>query len=721
MLRIIKMKNWYGISELKNPGLINNNTIIYSPNGVMKTSFADGIKDLISDNNPKDIFNDLNSEYEIENNGTTINEGTNPKNIDAIVFSGLDINNDIYSDHRIAKLLVSQGLKKEYQEELKKTETIKGRIKRIISIDVAKDSKYNENTVRLFLKYSSTINEVDSIINFIDNIGNDIIEHDISKIKYSDLFDEKTQSIIDDPDFVMKCDIYNRVVIKKFDELIFKSNFTFDNLKTIKDSLVKLHFFEAGHSLNLIDEKYDEKKINDYINKITSEVYGSEDVKKAFDDAKSILDKKMNRKLKNIIDENPWILSMLSNTTTLKQKMINTNVAPFIEELKEIKIDLLTSKVRIKDIIDKSSKQKTEWDRVLSVYNQRFINKNFDIVIGNSYEAVLDIKVPIIEKRLRNNGKYITSEIQQRFSSGEKRAIYILSLLYEIELAKIEEKEFTLILDDIVDSFDYKNKYSMIEYLKDLSKEPKIQLIILTHNFDFYRSCRITIGNDLQSKLLAYEVSDGVKLIDARNKEFENFSFISNWKSQSKTKSMIALLPFIRNIYEIKDGSSHLDYKKICHFLHYDNQTINLKLSDLDNIFDTFKVVKSSDYSNGLYFETLVLEVNKILTEELREDRLLEKILLGIFIRLSTDKILLNRYKNEYGSDPVITENNWTLELYKMTKSYLSPEEFELYNKSITIAPSFLHVNGFMYEPLVDVGLQRIIEVVKELKSYLSI
>lgn len=721
MIKINKMKNWYGISELKKTELISKNTIIYSPNGVMKTSFADGIKDLISNNNPKDIFNDINSEYEIDNNGTIINEFTNSKNIDAIVFSGLDINNDIYSDHRIAKLLVSQALKKEYQEELKKTEAIMRRIKEIISKDIAKDLKYNENTVRLFINYSSTINELDSIIDFIDNIGNDTISHDITKIKFSDLFGEKTQPIIDDPDFVMKCEIYNRVVLNSFDEVVFKADFSFDNLKTIRDHLMKLHFFEAGHSVNLIDEMYDEKKLNDYIDKITSEVYGSEDVKKAFDDAKAILDKKANQKLKSTIDENPWILSMLSNTTSLKKKLINTNAAPFIEELKEIKISLLSAKKRIKEIIDKSSSHTTEWDRVLAVYNQRFINKNFEIVIGNSYEAILDIKVPIFEKKLRNNGRNITSEIQQRFSSGEKRAIYILSLLYEIELAKIEGKEFTLVLDDIVDSFDYKNKYSMIEYLKDLANEPKIQLIILTHNFDFYRSCRITIGSDLQSKLLAYEVSGGVELIDAKNKEFENFSFISNWKSQAKTKSMIALLPFIRNIYEIKDGSSNTNYKEICHFLHYDNDTVSIKLNALDSIFDSFSVMKSPDYSNNLYFETLIYEVNRILSEVLREDKLLEKILLGIFIRLSTDKILLDRYINQNGSNPIITGNNWTLELYRMTKPYLSPEEFELYNKAITIAPSFLHVNGFMYEPLVDVGLQRIIEVVNELKTFLTI
>lgn len=106
MIKINKMKNWYGISELKKIELISKNMIIYFFNGVMKIFFVDGIKDLILNNNFKDIFNDINFEYEIDNNGIIINEFMNFKNIDVIVFSGLDINNDIYFDYRIVKFLV---------------------------------------------------------------------------------------------------------------------------------------------------------------------------------------------------------------------------------------------------------------------------------------------------------------------------------------------------------------------------------------------------------------------------------------------------------------------------------------------------------------------------------------------------------------------------------------------------------------------------------------
>ena len=80
----------------------------------------------------------------------------------------------------------------------------------------------------------------------------------------------------------------------------------------------------------------------------------------------------------------------------------------------------------------------------------------------------------------------------------EKRAMYLLYILFDIEI--IKEKaiqgsgKHLIIVDDIADSFDYKNKYAIVEYLSDISKNEYIDLLILTHNFDFYRTVVSRIG-----------------------------------------------------------------------------------------------------------------------------------------------------------------------------------------------------------------------------------
>ncbi len=73
-------------------------------------------------------------------------------------------------------------------------------------------------------------------------------------------------------------------------------------------------------------------------------------------------------------------------------------------------------------------------------------------------------------------------------STGEQRALYILNTIFEVEARKKEGVETLFIIDDIADSFDYKNKYAIVEYLKYMSEISNFYMIILTHNFDFFRT-----------------------------------------------------------------------------------------------------------------------------------------------------------------------------------------------------------------------------------------
>ena len=59
-------------------------------------------------------------------------------------------------------------------------------------------------------------------------------------------------------------------------------------------------------------------------------------------------------------------------------------------------------------------------------------------------------------------------------------------------------QEILIIADDVADSFDYRNKYAIVEYLQELAESQGIYLIILTHNYDFFRciNSRLSIGDD---------------------------------------------------------------------------------------------------------------------------------------------------------------------------------------------------------------------------------
>jgi ABC-type microcin C transport system duplicated ATPase subunit YejF len=66
--------------------------------------------------------------------------------------------------------------------------------------------------------------------------------------------------------------------------------------------------------------------------------------------------------------------------------------------------------------------------------------------------------------------------------------MYILNILFEINARRKQGQETLVISDDIADSFDYKNKYAIVEYLKDVSELDKFCCVFLTHNFDFHRT-----------------------------------------------------------------------------------------------------------------------------------------------------------------------------------------------------------------------------------------
>lgn len=97
---------------------------------------------------------------------------------------------------------------------------------------------------------------------------------------------------------------------------------------------------------------------------------------------------------------------------------------------------------------------------------------------------------------------------------GEKKALYHPDLLFEIEVRKKAGQDSLIVVDDIADSFDYKNKYTIVQYLMDISEDPRFRQIILTHNFDFYRTVQSRFVK-YSDCFMALKTSTGVTLESA--------------------------------------------------------------------------------------------------------------------------------------------------------------------------------------------------------------
>lgn len=716
MIKIKRFENVYGIKKLVSPELIEGNTVIYAPNGVMKTSFSDGLDAISKGEKPYDVFFDKPAKYEIDDNGRTITESSTETSLNVLVFSDDYFKRDVFTDPEISRLVMSTELREEYDKKMKSLQDVEKQLNELISFKVLGKKKASEDGIDFFQSVFGGENFFEVVQAIPSDEFSYLYEEECKKIDYQNIFNDKTFEILNDEQFKEKCQTFLDIKKKKLDEKIFNNGFGFDELAHVFDTLKAKKYFNANHKLNMGGENYDKKRLEELIKNIENEIYGSTEVIKIYQDAKKVLDKNKNtRNLVSVIENNKWVLGELIDSKKFQKNLVLSKISEDLNKIKLLQDKILTVQKEIDNILKKAEKFKGLWENVINKFNTRFYNKYYELQIDELPNAVLGLVEPKFVKKIKGTGKIFNEELKTRLSSGEKRSILILNLLFEIELFILRGKNFTLVLDDIADSFDYKNKYAIIEYLKDLSNiiSVNIQLIILTHNFDFYRSVRLSIPDNL-SKLLAYNVGENVQLFDAKSQLFENYCFFNEWKNKSEIACMIALIPFLRNVSQLKKNRKDSNYEKLTKFLHYHANIENQKLDELDTIFNEYNIEKCPDYNSKPYIELLDIEAKKIIRERnIKETDLLSKIVLGIFLRIYTDSFLWNKHIEKTGVEPTITSQlNKSRILYNLVKHHLTNEEDEIIQNSFTIAPSFIHINSFMYEPLIDVGSEKLVEAV---------
>src|SRR5690606_36656560 len=120
------------------------------------------------------------------------------------------------------------------------------------------------------------------------------------------------------------------------------------------------------------------------------------------------------------------------------------------------------------------------------------------------------------------------------------------------------DNETLLAVDDPADSFDYKNKHAILQYLEDIESKPNIYQIILTHNYDFYRGLAVRFVHR-ERCLMANKHPASIELEKAHGVK-DYFKGILLEKLPECPRAMCASIPFARNIIEYNKGDKHDDY-----------------------------------------------------------------------------------------------------------------------------------------------------------------
>lgn len=712
----VDLKYCYGINKLKVEFdfSVKRTYAIYSPNGVMKTSFAKTFIDLSHGKDSVDlVFPDRVTKREI-----TDESGSDVKPEEIFV---IEPYNEQFNTDKVSTLLVTKELKEEYDKAYQELETKKNEfIKKLKNISQSTDCESE-----FLLTFSSSGEN-----NFLDLLSQVLTELDGKQIKYNfrynDVFDKKGNV----KKFLDKHRSSLELYSKNYESLISKSNFfkksenTFGTYQAteILRSVSDNSFFDAGHSFELTDQTKI-GSVSDFKNLLDVEikkVVSDEKLKKIFEKVDKDIGSNVElRAFKSVIEKNNTLLLELKDYESFKKKVWLGYLDQLTVEVQDLLNFYNTRKSQLEDIVSKAKKEKTDWERSIEEFNDRFKGLPFRLTIKNREDVLLKTSAPTVEFLFSDSEgqKSIErGELLKVLSQGERRALYLLNIIFEVQARKKNKQTTLFIIDDIADSFDYKNKYAIIEYLNDISKEGCFGQLILTHNFDFYRCVSGRLYLPRNNRLNVVKTKDEIKIVEEK---YQNNPF-KHWKDNLDNNSMlIASIPFVRNLAEYAGYKD--EFEKLTSLLHIKTDSQNHTILDLEVIYKIILKDKNNlSLSNGgkkviqvIYESANTISQN---TDDVLD--LENKIVLSIAIRLKSEEFMIKKINDQSFVDQISV--NQTVTLINKYEELFAAEtsNIDLLEQVNLMTPENIHINSFMYEPILDLGDEHLKDLYKKVSKF---
>ena len=703
----LDLENCYGIGKLQKEFDFSNKNVLlfYAQNGIFKTSFAKTFKSIKDDKQIKDeIFPERISKAYIEFNGEKINKE------DIFVFASYDREFD--SSKSVTTFMASPKLKKEYDEifselDQQKKSLLKSLKKYTGSSDCEKE----------ILKIFSNKNFYQILSDNIESIRE---TRENYKFKYHHIFDDKNKvkEFVDTNRELLQgyFDKYNEILLSS--EIFKKTEngeFGTHNIKELQNALSDDRFFLASHKLLISNQEITtSENLNNLIQNEIDRILENDEIKNKFDDIEKKITKNQNLKdFKEAINADKGILLKLIDYENFRKEVIFSYLNKKTDEIESLVSLYENQQEKIQKIIN-DSKSEHEWAQTtVDTFNSRVIVP-FEVGIENQDDVLLKNEVAKFVFRFKDNTneKIVNKEkLEEILSNGEKRALYILQILFEIEAQKNTNKPILLIFDDIVDSFDYRNKHAVVEYLDDIRENVNFKIIIMTHNFDFYRA----IARFGASKFMIHK-NDEREIVFEKGEYTKEFIKVLKSNNENIKKNFIALIPFVRNILEYTKNETDTEYLLLTSCLHIKDDTKNIKveqaLNVLKNHIQGYQAnINEDDNLLDFIYSTCdeIVNANNINPIELQN-----KIVLSIGIRLKAEEFMLSKVnlQNE------ITKNQ-IRELYNLTKkqNVINNEQDFIIRKVLAITSDNIHINSFMYEPILDTSIEHLINLYRDMQE----
>lgn len=552
----------------------------------------------------------------------------------------------------------------------------------------------------------------------------------LAEFKYGDLFSPKVLDLAAtegfDQDLADYVETYEKLISES---AVLSRNFNHQKASTVSKSLSDTGFFDASHSVNLsINARKQEVTSKDRLNEILQDeqnkVFQNPELKEKFSKVDKKLTTKETQAFRDFISDHQELLPEYKDIKSFKKKLITGYLQSHKSAWGELVSTYKSNQEKIKYIIEQAKQQETIWKSVVDIFNKRF-SVPFTLRVDNQDEVILNDAAPSIEFDF-DDGRSGTREVKHEnllevLSRGEKRALYILNILFEIEAKKNAGLPILIVIDDIADSFDYKNKYAIVEYLRDIAQVPHFYLLILTHNFDFHRivGSRI-IGSRKrvarERRVLATKTSTELKL---NTEKYQNDVF-NAWKAglQQNDSYMLACIPFVRNLTEYCGHEAH--YCTLTSLLHLKENSQNITVQDLQGIYRTVfadKPALTLPNNASFVIDRIFHKADELSSAAHETPELESKVIVAMAIRLKAEQFMIAQIDDQSFVDGI--ESNQTRELFdKYVEIFpAQTERIRLLDQVNLMTPENIHLNSFMYEPILDMSAHRLYGLYNEVKQ----
>jgi len=715
----VELSNCYGISSFDEVFDFTNNHnqakayAIYAPNGLMKTSFSRTFEALSRGELPKEERFNRESDYVVKADDSDL-----LKEHIYVLKSEIDIDSE---NDAVTNILVNEESKARYDSLVAELTKIKSKL--ISSLQKKSKVKKIELEEKLTTDFGNN-----DFIQCIKLASNFVLDADLSNFAYGEIFEPKAAAILESPEFTQKADEFNSRYQELFDKAgsIYKRG-VFNPIKADSSfsTLNKNGFFKGGHKVHLLGEEQsiDHDQLQEKIRAVHKSIDGDEELKKI---RSSLAKNAQTQALAELLEKLPTeeVEYLLAKTKKDNQQEFKIMLwASYVQSCEETNSLISTydeNKEEIDEIELAAATEAPNWSRAIELFNDRFVDMPFTLSLFNQAEAALGKERAKLKFTFKDGEDQLdcTRGQVKSLSQGEKRALYLLNFIFEVEDRKRAQRQTLFVIDDAADSFDYKNKHAIVQYLEDISETSYFSQIILTHNFDFFR----TLANNFVHRnrcMMANRNHSSIGLSKAKG--IKNY-FVNIWKRQIENNDFVlcATVPFTRNIIEYTKGESDVDYLKLTSLLHWKSDTAQITVGEYFSIYNNVFGTQHPTNNDKPLIDLLLEKADEISVRDEHDGLNLEdKVLLSIAIRLKSEIFITNELRN-IKSD----QNYWcqsSSQFGALIKEYSEEQPAgeairSLEKVSITVS-SNIHLNSFMYEPILDLTIEHLIALYTEIKE----